>query len=191
MPIVHIEMYPGRSEVMKEHLARRIADAVAEVAGTSRDAVEVIFHEVSKDNWAMGPRLVSHRPAGMGAKRDADAFLVVNTLHVEEDRREPYLAWRRDSVYPYMGVSEGFLSSTVVQLENSKTDYLIINKWTSPAAQDAYTADKREEQLRVEAKAYMDELVTPVQSGAVVDVFHGGWQHDGVKEEEKAKEMSR
>jgi 4-oxalocrotonate tautomerase len=182
MPIVHIELYPGRSDTMKEHLARRIVDAVAEVAGTSRDAIDVIFHEVSKDNWAGGPRLVSHRPAGMGAKRDADAFLVVNNLHVEEDRREAYLAWRRDRVYPYMAVSEGFLSSTVVALENSKTDYLIINKWTSEAAQDAYTADPREEQLRVEAKAYMDELVTPIQSGSVIDVFHGGWKPDAVKE---------
>jgi len=176
MPIVHIEMYPGRSKVMKEHLARRIADAVAEVAGTSRDAVEVIFNEVSKEDWAMGPRLVVDRPAGMGAKRDGDAYLVVNELHVEEPKREAYLAWRRDAVYPYMAVSEGFLSSTVVALEKSKTDYLIINKWTNPAAQDAYTADAREEQLRVEAKAYMDELVRPVQSGNVVDVFHGGWK---------------
>ncbi len=75
-----------------------------------------------------------------------------------------------------MAVSEGFISSSVVALEGSKTDYLIINKWTSAAAQDSYTADAREEQLRVEAKAYMDELVTPIQSGDVVDVFHGGWK---------------
>ena len=182
MPIVHIELYPGRTKTMKEHLVRRIVDAVAEVAGTSREAVEVIFHEVAKDNWAMGPRLVSDRPPGMGAKRDADAFLVVNNLHVEEGKWDAYMAWRRDAVYPYMAVSEGFISSTVVALENSRTDYLIINKWTSAAAQDAYTADPREEQLRVEAKAYMDELVRPVQSGDVVDVFHGGWQADGKKE---------
>ena len=185
MPIVHIELYPGRSDTMKEHLARRIADAVAEVAGTSRDAVEVIFHETSKDNWAMGPRLVSHRPAGMGGKRDGDAYLVVNNLHVEEDRREAYLAWRRDRVYPYMAVSEGFLSSTVVALEDSKTDYLIINKWTNAAAQDAYTADAREEQLRVEAKSYMDELVRPMQAGDVVDVFHGGWKGEDSKEKKR------
>jgi 4-oxalocrotonate tautomerase len=182
MPIVHIELYPGRSKTMKEHLARRIVDAVAEVAGTSREAVEVIFREVSKDDWAMGPRLVSDRPPGMGAKRDSEAFLVVNELHVEEGKREAYLAWRRDAVYPYMAVSEGFISSTVVALENSKTDYLIINKWTNAAAQDAYTADARESQLRVEAKAFMDELVRPVQSGDVVDVFHGGWPGNGNKE---------
>ena len=179
MPIVHVELYPGRSKVMKEFLAKRIADAVAEVAGTSRDAVHVIFNDVSKDDWALGPRLASSRPQGAGAARDKDAFLVVNNLHVEEPKREAYLAWRRDSVYPYMASSEGFLSSTVVALENKATDYLIINKWTSAAAQDAYTANPREEELRVEAKAYMDELVRPVQSGDVVDVFHGGWKGKG------------
>jgi len=182
MPIVHIELYPGRSKTMKEHLVRRIVDAVAEVAGTTREAVEVIFHEVSKDDWALGPRLASSRPPGAGANRDADAYLVVNDLHVEEGKREAYLAWRRDRVYPYMAASEGFISSTVVALEDSKTDYLIINKWTSAAAQDAYVADPREEQLRVEAKAYMDELVRPVQGGAVVDVFHGGWKGEAKKE---------
>lgn len=176
MPIVHVELYPGRSKVMKEHLARRIVDAVAEVAGSSREAVHVIFHDVSKDDWAIGPRLASTRPAGAGGGRDSDAFLVVSDLHVEKSKREAYLAWRRDSVYPYMAVSEGFISSTVVALENRPTDYLIINKWAGAAAQDAYTGDPREEQLRVEAKAYMDELVRPVQSGDVVDVFHGGWK---------------
>jgi 4-oxalocrotonate tautomerase len=176
MPIVHIELFPGRSKTMKEHLVRRITDAVAEVAGTSRDAVEVIFHEVSKDDWAMGPRLASSRPPGAGAKRDADAFLVVSDLHVEKSKREAYLAWRRDAVYPYMASHEGFISSTVVALENKPADYLIINKWASAAAQDSYVANPREEQLRVEAKAFMDELVRPVQSGDVVDVFHGGWK---------------
>jgi 4-oxalocrotonate tautomerase len=182
MPIVHIELYPGRSKTMKEHLVRRIVDAVSEVAGTSREGVEVIFHEVAKDDWALGPRLASSRPAGAGTKRDPDPLLVVSDLHVEEHKREAYLAWRRDSVYPYMASHEGFISSTVVALENSKTDYLIINKWASAAAQEAYTAHPREEELRVEAKAYMDELVRPVQSGDVVDVFHGGWNGDAVKE---------
>src|SRR4030081_3755635 len=163
MPIVHIELYPGRSKTMKEHLVRRIVDAVAEVAGTAREAVEVIFHEVSKDDWAMGPRLVSDRPPGMGAKRDADAFLVVNNLHVEESKWDAYMAWRRDAVYPYMAVSEGFISSTVVALENSRTDYLIINKWTSAAAQDAYTAAPIAEQLRLEPNQHTNNLIRPVQ----------------------------
>jgi 4-oxalocrotonate tautomerase len=174
MPIVHVELFPGRSDIVKATLARRIIDAVAEVAGCSREGVHVIFDEVRKDDWALGPRLASQRPP-THVSRVEDAYLVVSSLHVEEAKRDAYLAWRRDSVYPYMACSEGFLSSSVVALDGKPTDYLIINKWANRAAQDSYIANPREEQLRVEAKQFMDELVTPIQGGDVLDVFNGGW----------------
>jgi 4-oxalocrotonate tautomerase len=175
MPIVHVELFPGRSETIKASLARRIVDAVAEVAGCSREGVHVIFDEVRKDDWALGPRLASQRKPGSVDNSVQDAYLVVSSLHVEPSKRDAYLAWRRDSVYPYMASSEGFVSSNVIALDDKPADYLIINKWLSRQAQDNYIHNPREEQLRVEAKQFMDELVTPVQAGDVVNVFHGGW----------------
>lgn len=56
MPIVKIEMWPGRTREQKARLARDITDAFENI-GTPREATIVIFEEVSKDNWAQAGKL--------------------------------------------------------------------------------------------------------------------------------------
>jgi len=59
MPIVRVEMWPGRTHAQKAELARLITEAVVRVAGTSPEATTVIFDDVARENWAVGGVLAS------------------------------------------------------------------------------------------------------------------------------------
>ncbi len=59
MPIVRVEMWPGRTHAQKAELAKRITEAVVGVAHTTPDATIVIFEDVAKENWAIGGVLAS------------------------------------------------------------------------------------------------------------------------------------
>jgi 4-oxalocrotonate tautomerase len=59
MPIVTVQMWPGRTQAQKAELARRITDAIVTVANTTPDATIVVFEDVAKENWAVGGVLAS------------------------------------------------------------------------------------------------------------------------------------
>jgi 4-oxalocrotonate tautomerase len=59
MPIIRVEMWPGRTHAQKAELARLITEAVVKVAGTSPEATMIIFEDVPKENWAVGGVLAS------------------------------------------------------------------------------------------------------------------------------------
>ena len=59
MPIVRIEMWPGRTHAQKQELARVITEAVVNIAHTTPEATIVIFQEVAKEDWAQAGVLAS------------------------------------------------------------------------------------------------------------------------------------
>jgi 4-oxalocrotonate tautomerase len=59
MPIVRVEMWPGRTREQKAELAGAITDAVVRIAGTTPEATTVVFEDVAKENWAVGGVLSS------------------------------------------------------------------------------------------------------------------------------------
>jgi len=59
MPIVRVEMWPGRTHAQKQELARVITEAVVNVAHTTPEATIVIFQEVAKEDWAQAGVLAS------------------------------------------------------------------------------------------------------------------------------------
>ena len=59
MPIVRVEMWPGRTKEQKAELARAITDAVVNIAKTTPEATHVIFQDISNENWAVGGVLAS------------------------------------------------------------------------------------------------------------------------------------
>jgi len=59
MPIVRIEMWPGRTQAQKRELARAITEVVCNVAQTTPEATIVVFQDVAKENWAQAGRLAS------------------------------------------------------------------------------------------------------------------------------------
>ena len=56
MPIVKVEMWPGRTRDQKAQLAKEITDSFERI-GTPREATIVVFKEVPKDSWAQAGTL--------------------------------------------------------------------------------------------------------------------------------------
>ncbi len=162
-------MFSGRTTVQKEFVARGIADAVEEVTGASREGVHVVFTDVQRQDWAIGPRLAASR-GDNPAKVTEPAFVWAGRVRVKQGKREEYLDWRRDAVNPLMASHEGFVSATVLTTEDPD-EYVILTKWTSPAAMESYQANPREADLRTEARELLEHLVKEELQGRVVDVF--------------------
>jgi 4-oxalocrotonate tautomerase len=59
MPVIHVEMWPGRTTAQKKQLAKAITDAVVDITKTTPEATIVIFDDVPKENWAQGGVLSS------------------------------------------------------------------------------------------------------------------------------------
>ena len=62
MPVVRIEMWPGRTHAQKAELARVITQAVVTIAHTTPEATTIIFEDVARENWAVGGVLASEAP---------------------------------------------------------------------------------------------------------------------------------
>jgi 4-oxalocrotonate tautomerase len=54
VPIVRIEIWPGRTPDQKKALIRNVTDAVVSSVGCPEQAVEVLLYEVDKSDWAVG-----------------------------------------------------------------------------------------------------------------------------------------
>ncbi len=59
MPMVHVQLYPGRTHQQKAELAKAITDAVVRIAKTTPEATHVIFTEIPKEHWANAGVLAS------------------------------------------------------------------------------------------------------------------------------------
>lgn len=59
MPIIRIEMWPGRTHTQKAELAKRITEIVVDVARTTPEATIVVFEDILKENWAVAGTLAS------------------------------------------------------------------------------------------------------------------------------------
>ena len=57
MPIVRIEMLPGRSLAQKRELVRVITDAVCNIAHTRPEDTLVLFSEYPVEDWAVKGKL--------------------------------------------------------------------------------------------------------------------------------------
>ncbi len=62
MPIVRVEMWPGRTHAQKAELARAITEAMVTIAHTTPEATIVIFEDVPRENWAVGGVLSAQPP---------------------------------------------------------------------------------------------------------------------------------
>jgi 4-oxalocrotonate tautomerase len=63
MPVVRVSFIEGRSDDQKRELAEAITDAMARIAGSKRETVNVIFEDVPKRDWYTGGALTSRARA--------------------------------------------------------------------------------------------------------------------------------
>ena len=57
MPMVRVELYPGRTREQKSEMAKAITEAVARIGKTTPEATHVVFIEVPKSDWAIAGKL--------------------------------------------------------------------------------------------------------------------------------------
>lgn len=63
MPTIRIDLFEGRTHEQKAALASEITRACVKVLGGSADSVDILFHDIARQNWATGGTLWSDQPA--------------------------------------------------------------------------------------------------------------------------------
>jgi 4-oxalocrotonate tautomerase len=61
MPIIHVNMYEGRSLEQKKKLVGAMTDAVVKSLDVKPDAVRIILHDIPKHNIAVAGVLASEK----------------------------------------------------------------------------------------------------------------------------------
>ena len=64
MPFVNIRILEGHSQQRKDAISRRVTDAISEIAELPKDAIWVVFEDVSADDWYVGATTVSELKRG-------------------------------------------------------------------------------------------------------------------------------
>lgn len=168
MPIVSVSLTAGRDETVKAFIARGIVDVVAEFAAVSADGIHVLFTDLDRQAWAMGPRLLSESRPRPPAVRSMP-YQHIYHLDVALERRDSYLEWRRRRLQPHLAVTEGFLTTSVVLPDDHKTDGLVVvERWRTKQAREAFLSAQGE--LLTEA-AELVGAATTLASGSVADTW--------------------
>ncbi len=61
MPMIQVTMLEGRTAEQKRKIVQRITDVLVEEAAARREAIVVVFHEVSKESYASGGILMADK----------------------------------------------------------------------------------------------------------------------------------
>ena len=61
MPIVHVEMWEGRSLEQKRELVEVLTRETARIAQCTPESVYIVIQDVKKENWGAGGRLCSDK----------------------------------------------------------------------------------------------------------------------------------
>jgi 4-oxalocrotonate tautomerase len=59
MPILRLEMHPGRTQDQKRAFVREATKVVVETLVCPPESVEIVITEISKDSWATAGKLKS------------------------------------------------------------------------------------------------------------------------------------
>lgn len=59
MPILHLEMHPGRTLEQKRAFVREVTRVTVETLACPPESVDIVISEVSREAWAKGGKLVS------------------------------------------------------------------------------------------------------------------------------------
>ncbi len=63
MPTIRVELFAGRTLEQKRALAQALTEATVRTLGGSADAVDVIFSDVERHDWATGGQLWADKAA--------------------------------------------------------------------------------------------------------------------------------
>ncbi|HAQ22007.1 MAG TPA: 4-oxalocrotonate tautomerase [Acidimicrobiaceae bacterium] len=61
MPIIRVEMFPGRTVDQKRDLVRELTDGFVRACGGAGDRLHVVITEVEREDWGVGGELMSDK----------------------------------------------------------------------------------------------------------------------------------
>ena len=61
MPIIRVEMFPGRTSEQKRALVKEVTEAFVRTCGGTPQSVYVVITSVDKDDWGTGGELYSFK----------------------------------------------------------------------------------------------------------------------------------
>ncbi len=61
MPYIDVKVAGKLSTEQRKEIAKRISDAMEEVAGKSPASTYITFQEIERDHWSVGPELLSEK----------------------------------------------------------------------------------------------------------------------------------
>ena len=61
MPIIRVEMFPGRTADQKRDLVRKLTDGFVRTCGGAGDRLHVVTTEVEHESWGVGGELTSNK----------------------------------------------------------------------------------------------------------------------------------
>lgn len=62
MPMIRVELLAGRTAQQKRDFAKAVTDSFVAICGSTPQAVQIVFQDVAKDDWATAGRLLSDPP---------------------------------------------------------------------------------------------------------------------------------
>ena len=68
MPMIRIEMYPGRTTDQKRAFAKAVTESFVTICGGTPQSVQIVFQEIEKADWATAGALASDAAASPPAK---------------------------------------------------------------------------------------------------------------------------
>ncbi|MEP9365886.1 tautomerase family protein [Xanthobacter sp. VNH20] len=63
MPMIRVEMFPGRTLQQKRAFAQAVTSSFVEICGGKPESVHVVFQEVESSDWAVAGTLISDKSA--------------------------------------------------------------------------------------------------------------------------------
>ncbi|HEY9380195.1 MAG TPA: 4-oxalocrotonate tautomerase [Burkholderiales bacterium] len=61
MPLIRVEMFPGRSMEQKREFAQAVTREASRILQCDAEAVDILFAEIQKEDWATGGKFWSDR----------------------------------------------------------------------------------------------------------------------------------
>lgn len=71
MPILRLEMHPGRTPEQRRDFVREVTRVTVEVLKCPPESVDVVMYEVPREQWAKAGKLVSEMQAMAGGPAEA------------------------------------------------------------------------------------------------------------------------
>ena len=59
MPMIHVEMFEGRTKEQRRALAKELTDGTCRALGCTPEAVQIVLTDIKKENWAEAGKFFS------------------------------------------------------------------------------------------------------------------------------------